>query len=116
MWRALLIPAVLISTAAAQDRWVYLHSDGFELFTNAGARAGRVELVRLEQFRYSLGRILGKPDLAIGPPAQVYFFKAAKDAGPYGAHDPILKGREHVALILSPETPSAPFQNSLAKL
>ena len=116
MYRALLISALLIATAAAEDRWVYMKSDGFELFTDAGARAGRIELVRLEQFRYALGGILRKPDLAIAPPAQVYLFKTAREAGPYGADDPILKGREHVAIVLSPDTPVAPFQKSLARL
>jgi tetratricopeptide (TPR) repeat protein len=107
---------MLISPAAAQDRWVYLKSDGFEMFTNAGARAGRVELVRLEQLRYTLGRLLGKPELAIKPPAQVYFFKSATEAAAYDASDPILKGREHVALILSPDTPAVDFNKRLAKL
>src|SRR2546426_10588367 len=103
MWRALLIPAVLISTAAAQDRWVYLHSDGFELFTNAGARAGRVELVRLERFRHSPRRNLGKTDPAIPPPAPEDFFKKARDAAPYEAPDPILKSRQQRAPILPPQ-------------
>jgi tetratricopeptide (TPR) repeat protein len=111
MRRALLISGILISSIQAQDRWVYLHSDGFDLFTNAGARAGRVELVRLEQFRFALGKILGKPDLTITPPAQVFLFKT-----PYNAGDPIQIGREHVAMFLSPNTQPAVFQARLAKL
>ena len=71
MFRALLILGILTSLQAAEDRWVSLRSEAFELFTNAGARAGRAEVVRLEQFRFALGKILGKTDLAINPPAQV---------------------------------------------
>jgi len=111
LFRALLICGILISTIQAQDRWVHLRSDGFELFTNAGAKAGRIELVRLEQFRFALGKILGKPELTINPPAQVFLFKTA-----YSAIDPIQMGREHVSLFLSPSTRPALFQARLAKL
>src|SRR5436309_7612901 len=116
MLRVLLIFGILTSALAADDRWLWLHSDGFELFTNAGARAGRAELVRLEQFRYALGKILGKTDLTISPAAQVILFKTAAEAGKYAAGGPIQMGREHVSLVLSPETPSEDFQQRLAKL
>src|SRR5260370_34275342 len=85
MLRVLLFFGILTSASAAEDRWVYMRSDGFEVFTDAGARAGRAALVRLEQFRYALGRILGKTELAIKPPAQAYVFKAANDAARYAA-------------------------------
>src|SRR5919205_778245 len=116
MLRAFACLVVVTTAAFAQDRWVYIHSDGFELFTDAGAKAGRVELVRLEQFRDTLGGMLRKPDLGITPPPQVFLFKTAKEAGPFGADDPILKGPDRVAIVLSPDTPAAPFQKSLARL
>src|SRR5881296_1491100 len=116
MPRALLIFGIFASLAAAEDRWVWLHSDGFELFTNAGPRAGRAELVHLEQFRYALGKILGKADLAISPPAQVLLFKTSKEAGPYSAGGPIQMGREHVSLVLSSDATPADFQQRLARL
>src|SRR5882762_10150752 len=106
MLRAFLIFGILIPVQAADDRWVTLRSDGFELFTNAGARAGRAELVRLEQFRFALGKILGKTDLAINPPAQVFLFKTSNEAERYRAGDPIQMGHEHVSLVLSTDTPS----------
>ena len=116
MLRVLLFFGILTSASAAEDRWVYMRSDGFEVFTDAGARAGRAALVRLEQFRYALGRILGKTELAIKPPAQAYVFKAAKDAARYAAGGPIQAGREHVSIIMTTDPPSEDFQRRLAKL
>src|SRR5437762_2136087 len=97
MLRAFLIFGILTTLPAADVRWVSMHSDGFEVFTDAGGRAGRAELVRLEQFRFTLGKILGKADLTITPPAQVFLFKSAKDAERYSGENPIQTGREHVS-------------------
>src|SRR4249920_468072 len=99
--RVLLIFGIAASLAAAEDRWIWLHSDGFEMFTNAGAKAGRAELVHLEQFRHALGKILGKDNLTINPPAQVMLFKTSNEAAPYAAGGPIQMGRDHVSLVLS---------------
>ena len=110
MPRALVIFGLAASLAAAEDRWIWLHSDGFEMFTNAGARAGRAELVHLEQFRHALGKILGKADLAIRPPAQVMLFKTSKEAAPYAAGGPIQIGREHVSLVLAVDAIPEDFQ------
>src|SRR5260370_23039023 len=114
--RALLIFAIVPFLAAAEDRWIWLHSDGFEMFTDAGARAGRAELVQLEQFRYALGKILGKAELTITPPAQVMLFKTSKEAGSYAVGGPIQMGRDHVSLVLAVDAIPEDFQQRLAKL
>jgi hypothetical protein len=44
MLRTFAVFGILIASASAQDRWVYMRSDGFQMFTNAGAKAGRAEL------------------------------------------------------------------------
>src|SRR5882724_2779434 len=116
MFRVFLIFGILISAQAAEDRWVTLRSDDFELFTNAGGRAGRAELVRLEQFRFALGSLIGKTELAISPAAQVFLFKTAKEAERYRAGGPIQAGREHVSLILCTDVAPEDFQQRLAKL
>jgi tetratricopeptide (TPR) repeat protein len=116
MLRFFLLFGVLATALRAEDRWVYLHSDGFELFTDASGRLGRTTLVRLEQFRYALGKILGKAELVITPPAQVYVFKTAKEAAQYSAGGPIQMGREHVSIIMATDGPSEDFQRRLAKL
>jgi hypothetical protein len=116
MPRVLLIFATVAFLASAEDRWIWLHSDGFEMFTDAGARAGRAELVHLEQFRYALGKILGKAELTITPPAQVMLFKTSKEAGPYAVGGPIQMGRDHVSLVLALDAIPEDFQQRLAKL
>jgi tetratricopeptide (TPR) repeat protein len=116
MLRFFLFLGILTSALSAEDRWVYMHSDGFEVFTDATAKLGRTTLVRLEQFRYALGKILGKTDLVIKPPAQVYVFKTAKEAAQYSAGGPIQTGREHVSIIMTTDGPSEDFQRRLAKL
>ena len=116
MLRLFLLFGILSSALTAEDRWVYLRSDGFELFTDATGRAGRTTLVRLEQFRYALGKILGKAELGVTPPAQVYLFKTAKEAAPYIAGGPIQPGREHVSIVMTTDGPSEDFQRRLAKL
>jgi hypothetical protein len=73
-------------------------------------------LVRLEQFRYALGKILGKAELGVTPPAQVYLFKTAKEAAQYTAGGPIQTGREHVSIVMTTDGPSEDFQRRLAKL
>jgi len=116
MLRLFLLFGILSSSLNAEDRWVYLRSDGFELFTDATGRVGRTMLVRLEQFRYALGKILGKAELGVTPPAQVYLFKTAKEAAQYSAGGPIQTGREHVSIIMTTDGPSEDFQRRLAKL
>jgi tetratricopeptide (TPR) repeat protein len=116
MLRCFLLFGLLASALRSEDRWVYLHSDGFELFTDASGRVGRTTLVRLEQFRYALGKILGKAELIVTPPAQVYVFKTAKEAAQYSAGGPIQAGREHVSIIMTTDGPSEEFQRRLAKL
>src|SRR5260370_7433056 len=116
MLRCFLLFGILASMLRAEDRWVYLHSDGFELFTDATGRTGRTTLVRLEQFRYALGKILGKAELIVTPPAQVYVFKTAKEAAQYSAGGPIQAGREHGSIIMTTDGPSEDFQRRFAKL
>ncbi len=115
MFRALLFLGICSTLVAAEDRWVYLNSDGFQLFSEAGGRAGRTTLVRLEQFRFALGKIIGNTDLKFVPPAQVYLFKTAKEAESYGPRDAIQIGKEHVSILLASETLSDDFKRRLAK-
>ena len=116
MSRIALLLCLLAPLAVAGERWVYLTSDGFQIFSESGGRAGRTALVRLEQFRFALGKMLGKQDLKIEPPAQVYLFKTAGEEARYGAGEPIQIGKEHVSILLSSETLPDDFKRRLAKL
>jgi hypothetical protein len=116
MLRVLLLIGLFTPLLAAEDRWVYLTSDGFQVFSEAGGRAGRTALVRLEQFRFALGKLVGKTDLKIDPPPQVYLFKTAREADVYGASEPIQTGKEHLSILLASDTLTENFERRYAKL
>src|SRR5574341_1992556 len=66
------------SALSADERWIEYRSGPFEVLTNAGERAGRETLARLEQFRYALGQIAGKPDPQATWPVRVLVLKSAQ--------------------------------------
>ena len=47
----------------ADEKWTYLRSGPFEVWTDGAEKQARIRLVEAEQFRYALGTILGKDDL-----------------------------------------------------
>ena len=59
------------------DSWVKFTRGPFEVLSEAGPKPGRETMVRLEQFRHSLGQILGEPDLQTPLPVRVFVFKNA---------------------------------------
>src|SRR5262249_53329814 len=62
----------------------------------------------------SLGRIVGKPELAVSPKPQVILFKTSKEEMPYG--DTFLLGRERIMLLKAADSEPADFRARLAKL
>ncbi len=56
-WAFLVLPLI------AEEKWTYVRSGPFEVWTDGGDKQARVRLVEAEQFRYALGTILGKDDL-----------------------------------------------------
>lgn len=74
MWRlslVLLIPGLL----AADERWVEIHSGPFHVLSAAGDKVARERMNELEQFRYTLGTVLGKPDMQTVWPVRVLIFR-----------------------------------------
>ena len=61
--RMLLLAGLLTPLFAAEEKWIYLRSGPFEVWTDGGDAKARVRLVEAEQFRYALGSVLGKDDL-----------------------------------------------------
>lgn len=99
-----LLPAI----GLADDHWVQFRSGPFEVFTDAGARAGRETLMRFEQFRNAVGKIVGDDDLQAPKPVRILLFKDAKDAAAYPATAPVLNGRDRYAVLLNAKTPVPP--------
>ena len=55
--------ALFLLPLFAEEKWTYVRSGPFEVWTDGGEKPARVRLVEAEQFRYALGTILGKDDL-----------------------------------------------------
>jgi len=106
MWRVAVL--CLVSAAAcADDRWVRFHSGPFEVYTNAGARAGRETAARFSQFRHALGYVIGDQDLQPVLPIRALVFKSEKERASYGATG-VLLGRDRFAILLASDASAVP--------
>jgi len=79
------------------DSWVKFTRGPFEVLSEAGPKPGRETMVRLEQFRHSLGQILGEPDLQTPLPVRVFVFK---NAGSWTTPTPVSDGRDRYSIVL----------------
>jgi len=93
-----LLPCLLV----AEDHWVKFVSGPFEVWTDAGGRAAREDLVRLEEFRHALGQIVGEQDLQTPEPVRILVFK--NDKG-WISTEPLVHGRAGYAVVLDEKTP-----------
>src|SRR5574340_344947 len=97
--------------SSGEDRWLAFRSGPIEVYSQAGARAGRTALVRIEQFRYALGRYLGDDDLQASMPVRVMVFSKREPLGR------VVEGRDRYAIVLRTETPPLPdVQRDFARL
>jgi hypothetical protein len=99
----LLILAVPLLLAA--DSWVKFTSGPYEVLTDAGQKAARETLVRLEEFRAGLGQILGENDLTTPVPIRVLIFKSSKG---WTSSGPLTDGRDRYAIVLEEKQPISP--------
>src|ERR1035438_8297478 len=96
--RRLLLLGLLPWLLAAEDHWVKFTSGPFEVLTDAGARAGREALVRLEEFRHAVGQTVGAPDLTTPEPVRILIFKNARG---WSLPAPLAEGRSCYAVVLA---------------
>lgn len=75
LWLLFCLPLSL----PAADHWIALRSGPFEVFSDAGDRPAREQLMFLEQFRETLRVITGKPEIRLVWPVHVLVFKNAKE-------------------------------------
>lgn len=110
MMRLLLLLIAFAAAANAQPKWSEFRSDGFVLFTSAGAKPGRETLFRLEQFRHATSKVLGVDEARMPMPTRVLLFPQHANAGS------IERGRDRVTIILTPPgATTAAFQRELAR-
>lgn len=74
---------LLAPLALEGQRWSVTRAGPFEVYTAAGAKAGRQVLADLEQFRHALGQVIGKPEITSVWPVRVMLFESARDARGY---------------------------------
>lgn len=102
MRRVILLAAVLPALLMADDHWVRYASGPFELYTNAGSRAGRDALVTLEEFRWALGQMIGETDLQMPLPIHVFVLK---NTNGWTLSAPVTEGRASYGIVLEEKTP-----------
>jgi len=90
---------------AAADNWVKFTSGPYEVLTDAGPRAGRETMVRIEEFRAALGQIVGETDLATAMPIRILVFKNSKG---WTSPAPLTEGRDRYAIVLQEKQPISP--------
>src|SRR5215471_541178 len=112
--RCAAIVAFLPCLLVAEDHWVKFVSGPFEVWTDAGGRAAREDLVRLEEFRHALGQIVGEQDLQTPEPVRILVFKNAKG---WTTSEPLVRGRAGYAVVLDEKTaPGPPLFEELMRL
>src|SRR4051812_19943783 len=113
MRRALLlslIPALLL----ADDHWIKFTSGPFEVFTDAGPRAGRETMVRFLEFRHAVGQIVGEPELQTPLPVRILVFKNSRG---WTSPEPVSEGRASYNIVLQEKaTPSPATYAALTRL
>jgi len=80
--RRLAVALILAAGVVWADEWVRLESEHFELYTNAGERAGRQALDKFEQIR-QVFQEAGAGSKQSPMPVRVYLFRSARDFRPH---------------------------------
>lgn len=102
---------LLASLPLPGEQWESCRSGPFEVWTNGSERDARQLLVRLEQVRYVLGRLLGNDDPASLWPARVLLMKGRNHSTPW------VLGREGwVSLLPAGSAPSRQWMREVARM
>lgn len=83
---------ILLCLPAFAADWVEYRTGPFKVTSNAGDQAARARLSQLEQLRYVLGNLLGKPDLQSVWPIQVILFSNQREYAPHALKSPLMEG------------------------
>ena len=103
--RRLLTLGLLLAIQLPADNWVKYLSGPFEVYTDAGSRAGRETLMRFEEFREAAGQLLGDNDLKTAQPIRVLVFRNPQSWGPPGK---LIQGRDRYEIVLAEKAPVSP--------
>jgi hypothetical protein len=104
MRRCILFVALLAVPVWAAD-WVEYRSGPFHVYSDAGDRAGREALTRLEQLRFVLGNYLGKNEITPVWPIDLVLFANQREYGPHALPKPVIDGSAMTLAAWSADTP-----------
>jgi hypothetical protein len=104
MWRPLLLLAIPC-LLAAEDHWVKFTSGPYEVYTDAGVRAGQETMVKFEEFRNAVGKIIGEQDLETPLPVRMLVFKHASG---WTLPSPVSEGRSSYNIVLEEKAEPSP--------
>jgi hypothetical protein len=96
--RWLLALCLLPSALAAADHWTKFTRGPFQVYTDAGTRAGRETLVRFEEFRHAVGEVIGEADLQTPLPVRILLFKNSQG---WTGSEPVSEGRASFNIVLN---------------
>lgn len=85
---ALVLAPAILSAAS----WTEYRSGPFRVVSNAGDRAARERLNDMEQLRFALGNLLGKPDPDSVWPIHLILFPNAREYAPHALPKPFVEG------------------------
>ncbi len=112
------LAAFLLSCAAltAADKWTYVKSGPFEVWTNGADKHAKFRLLEAEQFRHALTQILGKPELKFPWPVRIIAVKKGASAN-MGQHPMLGLVRDAYLAVVPNEQPlDAEFRRVAARI
>ncbi len=83
----------------------------FLVFSELGVKETRARAAELEQFRFSLGELLGRRDLTIDPPLQLFLFRQPRTDAP-----PVTTRTGAIALVQGDGALTAENRKALARI
>jgi tetratricopeptide (TPR) repeat protein len=106
--RWFLLFCVLPGVLVADDHWLKYAAPPLEVYTDAGERAGRETMVRLQEFRHAVGLIVGEQELQTPEPVRILVFRNAKG---WALSAPVSRGRNCYNIVLQEKSPISPDVN-----
>jgi hypothetical protein len=89
---------LLPTTLAAADHWTRFIAGPYQVYTDAGAHAGRETLVRFEEFRHAVSEVLGEPNLQTQLPVRILLFRNSEG---WTTAEPLSEGRASYNVVLN---------------
>jgi hypothetical protein len=100
-----IILLALAALAFGGEKWTRFRSGPFEVLTNGGQKNARAHLLEAEEFRYTLGKLIGKDDPQSIFPIRMVILKNPKQAADYAVPGEVAIGRDAWMSAPDPETP-----------